>query len=307
MFGKEDLGIRYFNLEDYVKKIKINNIVKDHLEYTEEEFINYIKKISKYKDEYINKYWIYLLYNEMKSNQAIENYNPHNVDKIPDRLLSNNLVMTNNRIHELHDIIMQGKNKDGMSYRDTGVKISSINQNGQEKIFYYGAHHDDLQKFMNDFIKIYDHIDDKYLNESSFLKSALLHMLFIRIHPYRDGNGRTARVLHNLKFSASLSKFYGVNLKLSPINLSKSINLNKITYVNILDNLAFNNKDDDNELINKWFDFILNMADEQIYMSSNQADRIDDEFLKEIDDAVTKYGQSNPKDNGVKQLKKYYK
>ena len=265
MFEKKDLGIRHFSLEEYVDKIEISDLVKEHLEYTEEEFINYIKKISRYDDKYINKYWIYLLYNEMKSNQAIENYNPHNVDKIPDELLSNNLVMTNSKIHELHDIIMQGTNKDGFTYRDTAVKISSIKPNGDENIFYYGVNHEDVDKFMDDFIKIYNHIDNKYLNESSFLKSALLHLLFVRIHPYRDGNGRTARVLHNLKFSASLSKYYGVNLKLSPINLSKSIQLNKITYVNILDNLAFNNKDDDNKLINKWFDFMLNMSDEQFH------------------------------------------
>ena len=307
MLENKDLGIRYFSLEEYVNKIKISDSVKWHLEETEKEFINYIKKISRYDDKYINKYWIYLLYNEMKFNQNIENYNLHNIDKIPDRLLSNNLVMTNSKIHELHDIIMQGTNKDGSKYRNTPVKISSFNQKGEEKIFYYGVNHNDVDKFMDGFIKIYNHIDDKYLNESSFLKSALLHMLFVRIHPYKDGNGRTARVLHNLKFSASLSKFYGVNIKLSPINLSESIQLNKITYVNILDSLAFNNKDDDNRLINKWFDFMLNMADEQIYMSSEQADRIDDKFLKEINDAVAEIGTTDPRDNGVKQLKKIYK
>ena len=307
MLENKDLGIRYFSLEEYVNKIKISDSVKWHLEETEKEFINYIKKISRYDDKYINKYWIYLLYNEMKFNQNIENYNLHNIDKIPDRLLSNNLVMTNSKIHELHDIIMQGTNKDGSKYRNTPVKISSFNQKGEEKIFYYGVNHNDVDKFMDGFIKIYNHIDDKYLNESSFLKSALLHMLFVRIHPYKDGNGRTARVLHNLKFSASLSKFYGVNIKLSPINLSESIQLNKITYVNILDSLAFNNKDDDNRLINKWFDFMLNMADEQIYMSSDQADRIDDKFLKEINDAVAEIGTTDPRDNGVKQLKKIYK
>lgn len=307
MIGEKDLGIRHFSLEEYVDKIKVNDMVKDHLQYTEDEFIEYIEKISKYDMDYINKYWIYLLYDEMKSNQAIEDYHPHNIDKIPDRLLSNNMVMTNNKIHELHDIIMQGTNKDGLAYRDRSVRVSSIRPNGEEEIFYYGANHEDVDRFMNDFVKIYNHIDNKYIEQSSFLKSALLHMLFLRIHPYRDGNGRTARVLHNLKFTASLSRFYGVSLKLSPINLSDSLNINKITYVNNMNRFAFNNKDDDNEHFNKWFDFMLSMADEQIYKRSQQVDRIDSRFLKQIDEAVEKMGISNPKDNGVKALKKIYR
>lgn len=306
VFG-DDLGIRYFNLEEYAKKIVVSDFVKDHLDYTEEEFIKYVKKLARYKDDYINRYWIYLLYNEMKSNQFIENYNPHNIHKIPESLLTDNNVMTNKKIHQLHNIIMDDENKDGMLYRDTEVKISSFNSRNEENIFYYGVHHEDVQKFMNDFIKIYNHLDNKCINNSSFLKSALIHMLFVRIHPYRDGNGRTARVLHNLKFSASLSKFYGVNLRLSPINLSDSINVNKGTYVKWLDSLAFNNKDDDNEIINKWFNFILDMADEQILKCGVLVDKIDDKFKEEIDDAVNEMGISNPRDNGVRQLKKIYK
>lgn len=327
MFDNEDLGIKYFSLDDYINKIKISDKVKDHLDYTVECFFEYLEKILKYDVKYINRYWIYLLYNELKSNQAIEDYNPHNIDKIPDRLLSDNLVMSNKKIHELHDIIMQGTNKDGFEYRKTPVKISSIKPNGDETVFYYGVNHEDVDKFMADFIKAYNHIGYNFLKEyiniykntnsqkerdevllkSAFLKSALLHLLFIRIHPYRDGNGRTARVLQNLEFIGYLSKINGVNLKLSPINLSRSIHKNKITYVNILDNLSFNNIDDDNELINKWFDFMLNMADEQIYMSSNQADRIDDRFLKELDEAVAEIGTTDPRDNGVEQLKRRYK
>ena len=43
-----------------------------------------------------------------------------------------------------------------------------------------------------------------------FLKSALIHLLFLRIHPYADGNGRTARLLHNSKFTASINSIYGI-------------------------------------------------------------------------------------------------
>ena len=41
-------------------------------------------------------------------------------------------------------------------------------------------------------------------------------------------------------------------------------------YINVLDNIYFDLDHDNNEYINKWFDFILNMADEQIYYSTNR-------------------------------------
>ena len=64
-----------------------------------------------------------------------------------------------------------------------------------------------------------------------------MHLLFVRIHPYSDGNGRTARLIHNIKFTESINKLYGMKLKISPLNLSKSILLNKITYVKRIDNI----------------------------------------------------------------------
>lgn len=64
-----------------------------------------------------------------------------------------------------------------------------------------------------------------------FLNS-LVHLLFLRIHPYTDGNGRTARILHNIKFTEMINKVYSTRLKLSPLNyirkyISKQNNIRK--------------------------------------------------------------------------------
>ena len=115
-----------------------------------------------------------------------------------------------------------------------------------------------------------------------FLKSSLIHLLFIRIHPYVDGNGRTARLLHNSKFTEIINRVYNTRLKISPLNLSQSILLNKPTYIKALDNIYFDVKHDTNDAINYWFDIMLNMADEQIFLSSNKLDDIDSSFLKDL-------------------------
>lgn len=300
----EDLGIRYFSLEEYVNGIVLTSRVLEHLDYTEEEFTNYMKKLMSYNSNYILKYWIYLLYDEMTSTYRIENHSFDNVHELSLEMLSNNSEITQAKIHRLHDFAVNGDNKDGKHYRKVGVNISSFKPNGEEQIFYRGVNHNDINRFMNDFVRLYSHMDNEPIDKSSFLKSALLHLLFVRIHPYTDGNGRTARIIHNLKFTASLGKFYGIDLKLSPLNLSKSIYVNKITYVNILNSLAFDLVHDDNPVINKWFEFILNMALEQIYMSSQKLDRIDTEFLKQLDTLSKDFGYVNARNTGVKELKK---
>lgn len=51
--------------------------------------------------------------------------------------------------------------------------------------------------------------------------------------------------------------------------------INKITYVKRIDNIYFDVKNDCNEEINAWFNFILDMVDEQLYKSVNMLEHID--------------------------------
>lgn len=133
---------------------------------------------------------------------------------------------------------------------------------------------------MNDFIRVYKQGGTSSIYSNPFLASSLIHLLFLRIHPYTDGNGRTARILHNIKFTEMINKLYGTRLKLSPLNISESILINKITYVKRIDNIYFDIKNDCNDEINAWFNFILDMVDEQLYKSMNMLDYIDTTNIK---------------------------
>lgn len=82
--GMNNDFIEYFPLEEYVKKIKLLPKVLEHLEDTNKEFDNYMIELSKYDEEYIINYWIYLLYIELISNQKIENIR-NDEDKISDK------------------------------------------------------------------------------------------------------------------------------------------------------------------------------------------------------------------------------
>ena len=103
---------------------------------------------------------------------------------------------------------------------------------------------------MRDFIKVYKQNKIALLYSNPFLVSSLMHLLFVRIHPYTDGNGRTSRVIHNIKFTEAINRLYGMKLKISPLNLSESILLNKITYNKRINQIYFDLDHDTNDAIN---------------------------------------------------------
>ena len=274
--GMNSEVVEYFPLEEYVDRIVLFPYILEHLQDTNHAFIDYIKKISKYDEEYIISKWIYSLYDELKFSKKIENMQFDKIDLLNDAVFFDTLKISNKRIHGLHNFATRGEYDPTFEYRRSDVKVSRVNASGEEEIFWRGARHQDIDRFMSDFIKIYKHTDISILMSNPFLKSALIHLLFLRIHPYVDGNGRTARLLHNAKFTDSINKIYGTRLKISPLNLSESIYLNKPTYARAIDNIYFDLKHDSNDAINDWFNVMLNMADEQIFASNNKLDLVDD-------------------------------
>lgn len=273
--------VKYFSLDEYVDRIILFPHVLEHLQDTNHAFIEYIKKISKYDEDYMIATWIYSLYEELKFSKKIENMNFDKIDLLNDTVFFDTLKISNKRIHGLHNFATRGEYDPTFEYRKSDVNVSRYTANGEEEIFWRGARHQDIDKFMADFIRIYKRSDISTLMSNPFLKSSLIHLLFLRIHPYVDGNGRTARLLHNAKFTDSINKIYGTRLKISPLNLSESIYLNKPSYVRAIDNIYFDLKHDSNDAINDWFNVMLNMADEQIYASSNKLDLVDDCYMKE--------------------------
>lgn len=279
--------IKLFELEEYVSRIKLLPRLLEHLESTNRDFDDYMKKLAQYKDVDIINYWVFLLYNELKYNQKIEN-TKFNIATLADKsVFFDTLNITHKRIHELHNFVIEKEINEGIltptdEYRKVPVNVSRYTEEGREEIFWRGVNPEDVQTFMNNFIRIYKSGATSLLFSNPFLTSSLMHLLFVKIHPYTDGNGRTARVIHNIKFTEMINKLHGMRLKLSPLNLSQSIALNKITYAKRINNIYFDVENDTNMAINMWFDFILDMVDEQIYHSSNRLETVNVSNLQKI-------------------------
>ena len=273
--------IKYFDLFEFIDKINLSPRVLEHMESTNKDFDKYLKKFSKFDDNFAIYFWISRFYSEIKNSNNIENHNLNNFDFTIANLFFDRLSVSNSRIHDIHRSVMKDEidqSKVG-TYRKTPVKVSSI-YDDYEEIFWYGANPEDIKDFMNTYIDIYKSNSPSVLNSNPFIKSSLMHLLFLKIHPYFDGNGRTARMLHNIKFTQMINNIYGMNLKICPVNLSESIKLNLISYVKAPDNIYFDLEHNNDEMINYWFNCMLNMYDEQLFRNQGILDNMDEDFEK---------------------------
>ena len=103
-------------------------------------------------------------------------------------IVKNNEALTEWQIKGIHRIVLKGINDNySGNYRDQQVIIS-------------GAEHVQPAPFlvkekMEDLIKWYDNMQEIHPIE----RAAMLHIIFVGIHPFVDGNGRTSRLLLNLE------------------------------------------------------------------------------------------------------------
>lgn len=271
--------VNYFNLEEYIGRIHLCKDTLYHVESTSNEFEKYIKFLSNYNDSTIMDYLIDSFTVELQYSNMVERHliKPEDIDK--NDVFFNSLSMNHNRIKQLHKFVQEDEDNFQYDYRENEARVSYIDEKGKEHIYWYGAEPEDIKRFMDDYINIYKSNGVKLLDINPFIKAALCHLLFVRIHPFNDGNERTARLIYDMKFTKMINKLYDTNLKISPLHLSMSIYLNQPTYARRINDIYFDVKHDCNDEINNYFNFMLNMTDDQIhYLMSNQSKRKIDEI-----------------------------
>lgn len=283
--GMNPALVKYFSLDEYVDRIQINDNVLAHLEETNKEFDKYLTGLAQFDDYAIIHYWIESLSKEIKSSQKIENHLINPSDMLKNDVFFDTLQMSHARIKRLHQFAIESDKLEDYRNTDQEVRVSAIDKfTNEEYIYWHGAQGKDVKKFMDDFIKIYKSNSLSLVHSNPFLKSALACLLFIRIHPFTDGNGRTGRLIYNIKFTDSINKIYGTKLKLCPLNISQGIFMYKPTYARKLDNIYFDLEHDNNDEINEWFDFILSRADEAIFFNTNRVSRLENnmQYVRDV-------------------------
>lgn len=284
--GMNDSIVKYFDLHEYVDRIKLEDSVLKKLEKINIEFSEYLDMLMEYGDSKFVYYLVQELSDELFSSFSIENEHYISPEvKLKNELFFDSLQLNHTRIKKLHRFVLdycpskkEYTDKD-YEYRNGPCFVGRTNKIGNEyktDVFYRGAESEDLKLFMDDFLSIYKQSSLSMINSSPFLKAALVHLLFVRIHPFGDGNGRTARIIQNIKFTENINKIYNMNLKISPLNLSQSIMFNQFGYASTINNIYFDLEHNSNHEINEWFRFILRMVEDQIFYSSNKLPYIED-------------------------------
>ncbi len=117
---------------------------------------------------------------------------------------------------------------------------------GNETIYYEAPPRDILEDEMARFLQ--------WFNETpaSLLKAAIVHLWFVVIHPFEDGNGRIARAVTDLVLSkienAKISRLY---------SMSNAINRNKKNYYKALERTTGYLQKDDAMDITYWYEWFL--------------------------------------------------
>jgi len=97
-----------------------------------------------------------------------------------------NEPLTERTIKEIHSLVLMDDNENRGKYRELVVYISG----SQEKL----PHPAEVPSEIRQLLESY-----KSDNRHSIVKIADFHILFERIHPFIDGNGRTGRLVMNLE------------------------------------------------------------------------------------------------------------
>lgn len=196
-----------------------------------------------------------------------------------DKLAKQKTLISEDDIKKLHALVEGGgkENVKPTPYRD-GQNVITDSSSG--RIVYMPPEAKDVQNLMKEFI---DWINEP--NEIPIpIKAAIAHCQFVTIHPYFDGNGRTARLLttlilhkneYDLKGIYSLEEYYAKDLQgyYDAITIGNSHNY----YMGRVE-----------ADITKWVEYFINgmsVAFDSVYKKAETIKAIKDEtkILRELD------------------------
>lgn len=290
-------------ISTFLENIKLDENIKSYLKYVWEEIEIYLKRLEHYSKESLEIFLQDYLIKETVNSNKIENalysfdavhlYNDLLRDKdIDERILKklNKLVRTKDKIIDKENYINSFKNISYEQYLEN--EKWNLEGNYRKNVVWLGSSNDmenaihippkpeEIEEYMHDFFD--------YLNNSNYLinedlkdpiiKSVLLHMIFIKIHPFGNGNGRTARILLNNNLRIEINKKYNLKFLYPPINLSMSFDASKQTYNEKQNNIIFKEGVDNNQAINSWIKYNLIAIEEQLFYINSRLDHYDNFF-----------------------------
>ena len=105
--GMNPNRVSYFSMEEYIDRIKLETFILEHLNETNKEFDNYLRKLASYGDYPMVQYWIDSLRKELNYSQEIENKEAFYFDDIErSGVFFDTLQISHARIKNIHQILI---------------------------------------------------------------------------------------------------------------------------------------------------------------------------------------------------------
>ena len=226
-FNKLELPVDYFQFYNSVSSVYSSKIEGEEIDF----------------DSYYKHKFLKVQFTADYTKKADDLYNAYEF------IEENNLTLEN--VKKAHAILSQNllsKNQQGFIRTNPMFVINSNDQ-----IEYVAASPElvnfELEKLFRDIATLQNNRLNSY---EIFYYASLIHLVFVKIHPFQDGNGRTARLLENWflieklrkkAYSIQLEKNYYLNLTDYYLNLKKlGLEYDNLDYKKSLDFLLMTAK-----------------------------------------------------------------
>jgi len=265
---------------DNIRDYKLNSNVEDHMEYTLDEYKEYLKKIEGLSPLKREGFLDVIKNNEVINNQEMELEDPFliqlglsagtglkrtSIDIMVESILANQ-PLTAKKLYQLHRTLIKGTNDDiekNHRIRDFDIRVSEVS-NGNERVQYIPPAPDEVKPYINDMIRFLEESEENERN--LFLNSIIVHFYIAALQPFGNGNTRLARLIEHGSIFKLSRDVLGSKIKLPALYMSES-HLN--SRMNYRENIARLVTEPTDEMFNRWVDYNLNMVDEQLYRNGN--------------------------------------
>lgn len=266
-----------------IRNIKIYDNSMFHIESVLEKYNEYLLKLQQLDPNKLKYFIKHLKNREIINNQEAEMEESFMLElfKLSQRKDSIDITMkyfeddhlTINEIKKIHRMVIKGSSDDIESNydlrKDNNKWVGSFGINGLRNVDYIPPEYNEIEELLLEVLSFLNEKDNtNFIN--IFIKPLIVHAAIAYIQPFGNGNTRLSRVIQHCKICNSTNELFNTSFTHPTIYLSKNYLLTRGQYRGLIKNVSIE-KDDD--AWNKWFEYNLNMFDEQLYFLNNQIEQ----------------------------------
>lgn len=286
-------------ISKFLKDIELSEYNNECLEEVYKELEKYLLRLKSYSEEAQKTFLEDYLFKESANSNKIENalysfdilelyesgvFDAQRMNKNLIKTL-NKLVRSKDKVIEEDQYINYFKNISYEQYLEN--EKWNLEGNYRRQVVWLGPENDitkailvppspeELDDYMKDFFA-YCNNENYRVNDSlkdPLIKAILIHMIFIKIHPFSNGNGRTGRLLLNSYLRLGINKKFNMDFSLPPINLSMSFDMSKKSYIDKQNQIIYKENIDNSKAINNWITYNLYVIEEQLRYLNQRIDK----------------------------------